>query len=253
MLRDGGDGRAGLLGGSFCAPCPSGAGERSVPQGWWSWGEGGTPWGGSWIVLPSLSAFVPLFSCIAVSQSHSPGTRCWCFVRELGARQPGRGEPWRSPDRPELGPCPVNGLSLSKLACLRVGHEGLRPGRWQPACARPSFEGAKTTTRLPFSRGIWCWRGVAKREGSARGERARRWMCPPMSPCWGGFGASPAVGLVPKTSVFRLCPRLPGLRPLGSAPNPARPPTPAPVGITRGSAPVSARNTPRSSLGAILM
>lgn len=78
MLRDGGDGRAGLLGGSFCAPRPSGAGERSVPQGWWSWGEGGAPWGGVWIVLPSLSAFVPLFSCIAVSQSHSPGTRRRC-------------------------------------------------------------------------------------------------------------------------------------------------------------------------------
>lgn len=34
--------------------------------------------GGVWIVLPSLSAFVPLFSCIAVSQSHSPGTRRRC-------------------------------------------------------------------------------------------------------------------------------------------------------------------------------
>lgn len=73
---------------------------------------------------------------------HPPPVQAgWCFVRELGARQPGRGEPWRSPDQPELGPCPVNGPSLSKLACLRVGREGLRPGRWQPACAgRPSRE-----------------------------------------------------------------------------------------------------------------
>lgn len=78
MLRAGGDGRAGLWGVLLGDKVP-------VPQGF---GRRGRLLERNWIVFPILLDFVPLFSCIPVSWSCSPGAcrslvlcpRAWSVV-----------------------------------------------------------------------------------------------------------------------------------------------------------------------------
>lgn len=182
--------------------------------------------GGVWVVLPHPSAFVPLFSCIAVSQSRGPAPAA---ALSESSERGSRGE--ETPNRP--GPCPVKGLP----AC---GSRGAAAG----LTAR--LPGSDEDARLGFSRGNLALERGGRAGGlrSGRGERARRWTCPPAPPCWGGFGASPAVGMVPKTSAAGAA----WAGTLGWAPGPAWPPSPLPRASRRDphQPPQESRPVPRS-------
>lgn len=206
------------FGRSFCVPCPSGAGEGSVPQGWWSWGEGGTSWGGGvcvWDRVPQPLGFCApfLLRCrLPEPQPRRPPVLAgWCFVRELGERQPGRGELWRSPDQLGLGPCPINCPSLSKLARLWVTRGCGQDGDSLRVLAL--LQGSDEETRLFFPGEFGAGEGWPSAHGAGCAHprlRAGAGLVPALP--WGWFPKRPCPSSVRGCLGWDLRGRLPTLR-----------------------------------------